>query len=118
MAASTKGFRPVTPMDALWQPSFHRSWVEIDFAAIRENARRLKSLARPGVALCVKADAYGYGATEVASAVLAAYFFEPNSSMICSARVTMFGYKSSGTLGGPSLVTTMYRAHLLKSPSQ
>lgn len=44
-----------------------RSWVEVDFAAIRRNVKALARLAAPGVKIMavVKADAYGHGAKAV-----------------------------------------------------
>lgn len=50
-----------------------RSWVEVDLAAIRHNVRQLRFLARPAkLAAVVKADAYGHGAFQVASAAVQA----------------------------------------------
>ena len=45
-------------------PRRARAWVEVDGAALRENARALQSLLPPGCALlpALKADAYGHGA--------------------------------------------------------
>jgi alanine racemase len=51
----------------------HRpTWLEIDLGAIGTNARRLKEIVGPSVALMatLKADAYGHGAVKVARTVL------------------------------------------------
>ena len=59
-------------MRNLPHPTLHRSWVEIDLAAITDNVRAFLSL--PGVKSvmpAIKADAYGHGALETARAALA-----------------------------------------------
>lgn len=63
---------PDTPVSHLRHPSYHRSWVEVDLNAIRENTRRFRRLAGPATGLMpeVKADAYGHGAIAVARAML------------------------------------------------
>ncbi|MEN3315562.1 MAG: alanine racemase [Acidimicrobiaceae bacterium] len=49
-----------------------RAWAEVDLAAIRHNAGALGRLAgRAALCAVVKADAYGHGSVEVASAALA-----------------------------------------------
>ena len=50
-----------------------RSWVDVDLAAIAANTKRLRARA-PGAELCavVKADGYGHGVIEVATAALGA----------------------------------------------
>jgi alanine racemase len=52
-------------------PEHLRCWAEIDLSAIRHNAGvvREKIGARPGILAVVKANAYGHGATQVASAL-------------------------------------------------
>ncbi|MCX7933876.1 MAG: alanine racemase, partial [Planctomycetota bacterium] len=61
-------------MERLKHPSHHRCWVEIDLNAIAENVRRFRQAVGPTVEVmcCLKANAYGHGAKEVAPAVLAA----------------------------------------------
>ena len=61
------------PMRELEHPSLHRSWVEVDLAAVADNVRAFRRLVGPGRLLmhCLKADAYGHGAERVAGAVLA-----------------------------------------------
>lgn len=58
----------------LHHPSFHRSWLEVDLAAIRENIMRFHDLCGPKVQImpAVKGDAYGHGAVAVARAALQA----------------------------------------------
>jgi alanine racemase len=48
-----------------------RSWVEVDLAAIRQNAATLSAIAGPSVKIMavVKANAYGHGATAVVDAL-------------------------------------------------
>jgi len=55
------------------RPSSH-SWAEVDLGAVRHNVRAVKKLlgARCHLWAVVKADAYGHGAEEVATAALAA----------------------------------------------
>ena len=62
-----------TEEQALRRPSSH-SWVEVDLAAVRHNVRTLKQFLGPERHLwaVVKANAYGHGAVETASAALAA----------------------------------------------
>ena len=50
----------------------YRTWLEIDYGAIEENARKLKSLLADGTVLMgvVKSNAYGHGMVESAKAVL------------------------------------------------
>ncbi len=57
----------------LTHPSHHRSWVEIDLAALADNVRYFKTLAGPGcmVMPAVKANAYGHGSVHCARAALA-----------------------------------------------
>lgn len=60
------------PMNTLAHPSLHRTWVEIDLRAIRENTAFFRRLIGPDRMLmpAVKADAYGHGAVESARAAL------------------------------------------------
>jgi alanine racemase len=62
------------PLVDLPHPSHHRSWIEVDLDAIRENVRRFRELAgeEGGVMPAVKADAYGHGAVAVTREALAA----------------------------------------------
>ena len=62
-----------TEEQALRRPSSH-SWVEVDLGAVRHNVRTLKQFLGPKRHLWadVKANAYGHGAVETASAALAA----------------------------------------------
>lgn len=62
----------MTSVSHLRHPSYHRSWVEVDLDAIRDNARAFRRLAGPTVGLMpeVKADAYGHGAIAVARVLL------------------------------------------------
>ncbi len=48
------------------------AWVEVNLAAIENNARRLKEIVGPSTELMamVKANAYGHGAVECARAAL------------------------------------------------
>lgn len=59
---------------SLCQKGIYRpTWIEVNLAAIRENARRLSALAAAkglGLIGVVKADAYGHGAVRAAAAVL------------------------------------------------
>lgn len=55
-------------------PTPHRhAWVEVDLAAVRYNAERLRARAGVPVVAMVKADGYGLGAVEVARALGAAF---------------------------------------------
>ncbi|HEX8682547.1 MAG TPA: alanine racemase [Ardenticatenaceae bacterium] len=63
--------------DAAWQQIVtmrldRPTWIEVDLSAIAQNARRLKELVGPEVALLavMKADAYGHGAVKVAQTAL------------------------------------------------
>lgn len=60
-------------MKELRHPSLHRTWVEIDLQAIRDNTAFFKKLIGSDRLLmpAVKADAYGHGAVEAARAALA-----------------------------------------------
>lgn len=51
-----------------------RAWIEIDILALKHNVRQVKSILAPQAQLMavVKADAYGHGATQVATAALEA----------------------------------------------
>lgn len=59
---------------ALPHPSYHRTWIEVSLGAVGENVHRFRELVGPGVEImpCVKANAYGHGAVDVARAALAA----------------------------------------------
>ncbi len=59
-------------MKDLPHPSLHRTWVEIDLGAIRDNVATFRSHIGPDRLLmpAIKADAYGHGAVRVARAVL------------------------------------------------
>ncbi|MCD8350496.1 MAG: alanine racemase [Planctomycetaceae bacterium] len=59
-------------MKDLPHPSLHRTWVEIDLGAIRDNTAIYRSHIGPDRLLmpAIKADAYGHGAVRVARAVL------------------------------------------------
>lgn len=60
------------PMKDLAHPSLHRTWVEIDPAAIRDNVRAFRRLVGPDrmIMPSVKANAYGHGAAAAARAAL------------------------------------------------
>lgn len=62
------------PITSLHHPSHHRTWIEVNLAAIRENIRRFRNLCENGAEVmpCVKADAYGHGAVAVSRAALEA----------------------------------------------
>ncbi|MDO8685870.1 MAG: alanine racemase, partial [Clostridiales bacterium] len=55
-------------------PSFDRAWVEIDLDALKCNIQEINKLTggKPEIMAMVKADAYGHGAVEIASAALRA----------------------------------------------
>ncbi|MCP2729857.1 alanine racemase [Limnofasciculus baicalensis] len=77
--------RQATP--SLWDVSggiCQRAWVEIDLAALSHNVQQLRQILAPHTQLMavVKADAYGHGATMVASTVL-----ESGASGLCVATV-------------------------------
>ncbi len=61
------------PITELHHPSHHRSWIEVDLAAIAHNVARFCELigGRGLVMPAIKADAYGLGAVQVAPAALA-----------------------------------------------
>ena len=61
-------------MPNLRHPSFHRSWLEVDLAAIRENIMRFRDHCGAEVQImpAVKGDAYGHGAVAVARAAIQA----------------------------------------------
>ena len=72
---------------SIWDTSggiCQRAWVEIDLAALSHNVRQLRHILAPRTQLMavVKADAYGHGATMVASTVL-----EAGASGLCVATV-------------------------------
>ena len=50
--------------DNLPHPSLHRTWIEINLDAIKENVRRFRQHIGPTVEIMavIKADAYGHGA--------------------------------------------------------
>ena len=50
-------------------PSTARAWVDVDLAALRRNAERLRAHCQTRLMPIVKADAYGLGAVEVARAL-------------------------------------------------
>ncbi|MBI2795637.1 MAG: alanine racemase [Gemmatimonadetes bacterium] len=50
-------------------PNTARAWVDVDLAAVRRNAERLRAHCRTRVMPIVKADAYGLGAVPVARAL-------------------------------------------------
>lgn len=60
-------------MKELDHPSLHRSWIEIDLAALTDNVRRFRKMAGSNCLImpALKADAYGHGAEECARAALA-----------------------------------------------
>lgn len=61
-------------INELRHPSFHRSWLEVDLSAIRENIRRFADLCGDAARIMpvLKADAYGHGAIAVARTALQA----------------------------------------------
>ncbi len=60
-------------MNQLTHPSLHRSWLEIDLDAVRQNIAAFRRMVGPdrSVMPCLKANAYGHGAVECAGAVIA-----------------------------------------------
>ncbi|NTV53111.1 MAG: hypothetical protein HGA76_08895, partial [Candidatus Firestonebacteria bacterium] len=56
------------------KPAGRPTWVEVDLAAVRHNARQVRRLIGPRVKLLavVKANAYGHGAVPCSRALLAA----------------------------------------------
>ena len=77
------------------------SWLEIDLAAIRHNYRFLRNHVAPESALyaVIKADAYGHGAVEVASALL-----QEGVSQFCVARVEEAAELRNAGINTPVLV--------------
>jgi alanine racemase len=61
-------------MEKLAHPSEHRTWVEIDPGAVRHNLMAFRRHLGPDVRImpCIKSDAYGHGALEIAPVLLAA----------------------------------------------
>ena len=52
------------------QSESHPAWLEIDLSVVEQNVRAIRQLSGVDVMAVVKADAYGYGATQVAAAAL------------------------------------------------